>query len=89
MLSKKITLQDIEEIFNKLDIIDRPYLIYCHPSVKEQLLTAIGNTQMIEEIPWMEPEKLIVIDRAKWEEERRKFFEGFIDYKKIGESDAV
>lgn len=78
------TLQDLKDCLRRIDIKFRPYIIYCHPSDKELILSAIGDSHVIEDIPWMEPGKIIIMDRAKIEEEYENFFDGFVDYKEIG-----
>ena len=82
----KIKLEDIQDCLYRFDLINRPYIIYCHPSVKEQL-EQLGDHLMIEDIPWMEKDKVIIIDRMKLEEENKKLFEKFADYKDIGKGD--
>lgn len=82
------TVQDIQEALHKWDLISHPYLIYCHPSDKELIVEALGDTQLIEAIPFIEKGKAIVIDRAKWEEEQKKFYDSFVNYKIIGIDDV-
>ena len=83
-MNNEFTIQDIENCLKRLDIAHRPYLIYCHPTDKEELLATISDSQMIEDIPWMEPGKLIAMDRVKLEKEYQKFFDSFVNYKEIG-----
>ena len=80
-----LTIQDIKEAIHKYDLLIHPYIIYCHPSVKDLLKECLGDTQMIEDIPWIEKDKVYLFDRAKIEEENKKWFEGFVDYKNIEE----
>ena len=83
-----ITLQEIQEVLHQWDLINHPYFIYCHPSDKELLVEALGDTQLIEAIPFIEKGKVIAIDRAKWEEERKEFYDSFVNYKIIGIDDV-
>ena len=69
MLDNTFTLQDINDCLKRLYIALRPYIIYCHPSDKDLILSAICDSQIIEDIPWMEPGKIIVMNRAKIERE--------------------
>ena len=85
----EFTIEDIKEAIHKFDLLTHPYLIYCHPSDKDMLVEALGETQLIEYIPFVEKGKVIVIDRVKWEEEQKKFYDGFIDYKNIGIDDVI
>ena len=78
------SIEDIREAIHRFDLICHPYIIYCHPSVKDKLKECLGDTQMIEDIPWMEEDKVIVMDRAKLEEESKLFFDSFVNVKDIG-----
>ena len=80
----KIKLEDIQDCLHRFDLINRPYIIYCHPSVKEQL-EQLGDHLIIEDIPWIEKDKIYVMDRIKLEEGYKNLFDKFVDYKDIGE----
>jgi hypothetical protein len=77
-------IQDINEYLHKIDILCKPFLIYCNPDDKQLLLDAIGDMAMIEEIPFVESGKVLVIDRAEYEKQYKEWFEGFVDVREIG-----
>lgn len=83
----EITKQDILDALKKMDLALHPYLIYCHPSIKEQLKEWLGDDPLIESVPFIPEDKVLLIDRVKWEENMKEFYEGFIDYKNIGSED--
>lgn len=83
------SIQDIKEAVHKYDLLIHPYIIYCHPSIKDQLKEWLGNTQIIEDIPWIDKDKVYLFDRAKIEKENKMFFDQFVNYKEIGKDDEV
>ena len=79
-----MTIRNINEYLHKLDVLYKPFLIYCNSDDKQLLLDAIGDMAMIEEIPFVESGKVLVIDRAEYEKHYKEWFEGFVDVKEIG-----
>ena len=86
--TKEITIQDIQEAIHKFDLIEHPYIIYCHPSDKEMLVEALGDAELIEDIPLMEKGKVLMLDRAKYEEEEKEFYKSFVECRDIGKDDT-
>ena len=61
---------EIERMIHNVDLANRPYAIYCHPSNKAKILKAIPDLEEkfeIVELPFMDQEKICLIDRAKLE----------------------
>lgn len=83
-----MTIRNINEFLHKLDVLCRPYLIYCNPNDKQLLLDAISDFVIIEEMPFVEPGKALVIDRAEYEKQYKEWFEGFVDVKEISDGES-
>ena len=89
MITSELTIEDIKEAIHKFDLLTHPYFIYCHPSIKDQLKKYLGDTQIIEDIPWIDKDKIYLFDKVKIEKENKMFFDQFVNYKDIGKDDEV
>lgn len=75
----------LEDYIHKFDVLSRPYLIYCNPNDKQIIVDALGDSQVIEAIPWIESGKVLVLDRAKFEQQYMEWLNGMVDIREIGD----
>ena len=60
----------LKDALNKLDLINRPNIIFVNPKDKDFLFTAIPNISemaVVEEYEGVEKGKLVVVDRKEFE----------------------
>ena len=77
------TKQELQDALYRMDLLIRPCIIYCNPNDKELVQaanTATGDKAIIEEIPWIEPGKIILADRSKIEGYYKDIFESLEVY---------
>ncbi|MBP3280050.1 MAG: hypothetical protein J6M44_13960 [Butyrivibrio sp.] len=68
----KISIDDIKKAIHTVDLINRPFIAFAQPSVIKaikELDPTIEDTFVLREAVFVEPDKIIVINRAeldKW-----------------------
>ena len=73
---------DIKDAVEKLDRINRPYIVYCHPDDRK-VVDTIKDVAIIEETYYLESGKILVADRESIENYYKDLFDGFVDVKNI------
>ena len=62
-----MTLDDIRKTIERVDKINRPYVVFCNPSVKEMLEKEVGHKYKVEESEMVHENQIIIVDREKLE----------------------
>ena len=86
-----LTIEDIKAAIHKWDLISRPYALYYNPTDKEViqviLATQTGDKLSPTETTLIKSGQVLVVDRVKVEDYYKEMFDGFVNYKDIGEED--
>lgn len=60
---RRITLEEIEQVIHKLELISKPYVLYANPSDVTMVKDLIpGNVKLVE-VPYVEKGKAYLMDR--------------------------
>ena len=60
-----MTLDDIRKTIERVDRMNRPYVVFCNPNVKDMLEKEIGHKYKVEDSPHVSENQIIIIDRER------------------------
>lgn len=60
---RRITLEEIEQVIHKLDLINKPYVLYVNPSDVTLVKDLIPDNVKLVEVPYVEKGKVHLMDR--------------------------
>ena len=72
---RRITLEEIEKVIHKLDLINKPYVLYANPSDAAIVKDLIPDNVKLVEVPYVEKGKVHLMDRKALDLMNRKALE--------------